>query len=528
MNILNKDFCIANDLVPKEMFDLPERVLQFGTGVLLRGLPDYLINKANQQGIFNGRIVVVKSTDGGDAAAFNRQDNLYTLVTKGIENGVLIDENSICSAISRVLSAKNQWQEVLDCAANPDLTIVISNTTEMGIQLVQDDIRQEPPTSFPGKLLAFLYARYKAFNGDKNKGLVIVPTELIVDNALKLEEIVLELAHLNALESPFIDWLENHNAFCNSLVDRIVPGKPDAISFQKMTEELGYQDDLLTMSEVYILWAIEGDERIKSVLSFHQADKGVVIEQDIEQYRELKLRLLNGTHTLSCGLAFLSGFTTVKEAMQNEAIEAYISRLMLSEIAPSIPYPMDENLVQRFGEQVLDRFRNPYIEHRWISITMNYTSKMAARNVPTLLHYYKNMVLKLHQATQSVMAQNALTESMTEGVPMHFALGFAAYLLFMKAVKCEKEVYYGELNGHFYPIQDDKAAYFNEIWQKLSVDELVEIVLKNQNLWGTDLSVLPNFNNKIVYFLNEMLKNGVFSTLDKQLVNDEQTILNSI
>ena len=506
MKILNKDFCIANDLVSKGLFDLPERVLQFGTGVLLRGLPDYLIDKANQQGIFNGRIVIVKSTDGGDAAAFDRQDNLYTLVTKGIENGVLIEENTICSAISRVLSAKNQWQEVVDCAANPDLTIVISNTTEMGIQLVQDDILQEPPTSFPGKLLAFLYARYKAFNGDKNKGLVIVPTELIVDNALKLEEIVLELAHLNALESPFIDWLENHNSFCNSLVDRIVPGKPDAVSFQKMTAELGYQDDLLTMSEAYILWAIEGDERIKSVLSFYQTDKGVVIEPNIEQYRELKLRLLNGTHTLSCGLAFLSGFTTVKEAMQNGAIEAYISRLMLSELAISIPYPMDENMVQHFGEQVLDRFRNPYIEHRWISITMNYTSKMAARNVPSLLHSYKN----------------------TEGVPVYFALGFAAYLLFMKAVKCEKEVYYGELNGHFYPIQDDKAAYFYELWQKSSVEELVETVLKNQNLWGADLNLLPNFNHKIVYFLNEMLKNGVFSTLDKQLAHDEQTILNSI
>ena len=317
----------------------------------------------------------------------------------------------------------------------------------MGIQLLQDDIRQEPPVSFPGKLLAFLYARYKAFKGDKNKGLVIVPTELIVDNALKLEEIVLELAHLNALESPFIDWLENHNSFCNSLVDRIVPGKPDAVSLQAMTTELGYQDDLLTMSEAYILWAIEGDERIKSVLSFHQADKGVVIEPNIEQYRELKLRLLNGTHTLSCGLAFLSGFTTVKEAIQNGAIEAYISRLMLSELATAIPYPMDENMVQRFGEQVLDRFRNPYIEHRWISITMNYTSKMAARNVPTLLHYYKNV-------TASRVRQ--------EDVPVHFALGFAAYLLFMKAVKCEKEVYYGELNGHFYPIQDDKVAYFNE------------------------------------------------------------------
>ena len=113
-------------------------------------------------------------------------------------------------------------------------------------------------------------------------------------------------------------------------------------------------------------------------------------------------------------------------------------------------------------------------------------------------------------------------------MPIHFALGFAAYLLFMKAVKCEKEAYYGELKGHFYPIQDDKAAYFYELWEKSSVEELVGTVLKNQNLWGADLSGLPNFNHKIVYFLNEMLKNGVFSTLDTELVKNEQTILNSI
>ena len=133
---------------------LPERVLQFGTGVLLRGLPDYFIDKANRQGIFNGRIVVVKSTDGGDMTAFARQDNLYTLCIRGVENRELVEQNIVCSAISRVLSAKQQWSEVLQVATSPDLQIVLSNTTEVGIQLVQDDIRQSPPESFPGKLLA--------------------------------------------------------------------------------------------------------------------------------------------------------------------------------------------------------------------------------------------------------------------------------------------------------------------------------------------------------------------------------------
>src|SRR5688500_16762705 len=90
-------------------FALPEKVLQFGTGALLRGLPDYFIDKANRQHVFNGRIVVVKSTLNGDAEAFEEQNGLYTLCVRGIEDGIVIEENIIHSAISRVLSANTQW-----------------------------------------------------------------------------------------------------------------------------------------------------------------------------------------------------------------------------------------------------------------------------------------------------------------------------------------------------------------------------------------------------------------------------------
>jgi len=211
--------------IPAEaMFELPERVLQFGTGVLLRGLPDYFINKANQQGVFNGRIVVVKSTSKGDSSAFEKQDSLYTLCVRGLQNGEKIEENIINSSISRVLCANEEWEQILECAHNQSMKVIISNTTEVGIQLVNDDIRRHPPVSFPGKLLSFLYERYHAFNGSKQSGMVIIPTELIPDNGKVLESIVLELAHLNGLEDAFIEWLECCNHFCNSLVDRIVPG----------------------------------------------------------------------------------------------------------------------------------------------------------------------------------------------------------------------------------------------------------------------------------------------------------------
>jgi len=477
--------------VPAEsVFDLPEKVLQFGTGVLLRGLPDYFIDKANRQGIFNGRVVVVKSTDS-DSSAFDKQDGLYTLCVRGLENGKTVEENIVNSSISRVLSAKDEWSEILQCAHNPNMQIIISNTTEVGIQLVQDDIHRLPPVSFPGKLLAFLLERYKAFDGSRQSGMVIVPTELIPDNGKKLESIVLELAHLNGLDDNFIQWLENYNYFCSSLVDRIVPGKPDATVRENMEKQFGYKDDLLTMSEVYRLWAIEGGDHIKSVLTFASIDEGVVIAPDINLFRELKLRMLNGTHTLSCGLAYLGGFGTVKQAMDDADMQTFIARLMLNEIAAGIPYEVDPGVAQTFGNKVLDRFANPNIEHLWINITMQYTSKMKMRNVPVILKYVERFKV----------------------VPENIALGFAAYLLFLKPVKKKQDKFYGEWQGKEYVINDDYAAYFFEKWSKLSPAQLADEVMADSALWGADLTALPGFAQAVKNNLASLIETGVIKTI---------------
>ncbi len=476
-------------------FDLPEKVLQFGTGVLLRGLPDYFIDKANKQGIFNGRIVVVKSTNGGDASAFEKQDGLYTICVRGVEDGIKQEENIVCSAVSRVISAKSEWNKVLECAHNPQLKIIISNTTEVGIELVQDDIRRHPPVSFPGKLLAFLYERFKAFAGSKQSGMVIVPTELIIDNGKKLESIVTELAYLNGLEESFIDWLENSNKFCSSLVDRIVPGKPDAVQKTKIENEIGYSDDLLIMTEVYSLWAIEGDAEVAEVLSFAQADQeGVVITPDINLFRELKLRLLNGTHTLSCGVAFLSGFTTVKEAMDDDHMGGFMSAVMQDEIANAIPYKTTTAQASDFSAKCLDRFRNPFIEHQWLAITAQYSSKMKLRVVPVLKQYYA-----LHST-----------------VPENMAIGFAAYIYFMKSVKEEQGKYYGIFNGNYYPVNDAKASWFYKKWQTMQPAVMAASVLSDITLWDYDLTILPGFTDAVQEKFNEIEEAGMTGVIDPQ------------
>ncbi len=480
LNLINKDHVAVPQTIT---FELPEKVLQFGTGVLLRGLPDYFINKANQQGVFNGRVAVVKSTKG-DTAEFDTQNSLYTLCIRGLENGQLVEENIISSAISRVIAADQHWADVLAIAESKDLKIIVSNTTEVGIALVNESIDQSPPSSFPAKVLAVLYQRFKTFKGSKESGLVIIATELIPDNGAKLASIVLQLAQFNELEASFKAWLATANTFCNSLVDRIVPGKPDAITLAQLEQELGYTDHLLSMAEPYRLWAIEGDEKVKDVLEFATVDAGVVIAKDIEIYRELKVRLLNGTHTLSAGIAFLLGIDTVKYAMQNKLIKNYIEVLMASEISKAIPYEVTEKQTAEFSKVVVDRFANPSIEHLWHNITFQFTMKMKIRILPLLANHY----------------------AVYGNVPKYIAMGFAAYLQFMQIDKVENGKYYGSLNGKAYLINDDSVAYFHEIQTKKDVN-YVKTALSDTEFWKLDLTLMPGFieavNEKYTSIQNE-------------------------
>ncbi|MBK9508492.1 MAG: hypothetical protein IPO04_02980 [Cytophagaceae bacterium] len=256
--------------------EYPERVLQFGTGVLLRGLCDFLIDKANKSEIYKGRIVVVKTT-GPDVSEFTNQDNLYTVCVRGIENGKTIEENVIIESISRVLSTKTNWEDVLKTAENPVIDLVISNTTEVGLNYVEEEIIDRCPDSFPGKLTAWLYRRFSTVKSET----VIIPTELLVDNGKILKEAVLKHLKFNQLSQEFENWILSKVRFCSSLVDRIVPGKPQSEELTNLYSQLGYEDKLILKAEVYKLWAIEGDN-LEDVLGFAKADKGVVISSNIE------------------------------------------------------------------------------------------------------------------------------------------------------------------------------------------------------------------------------------------------------
>jgi tagaturonate reductase len=477
-----------SDIPAEPLFELPEKVLQFGTGVLLRGLPDYFIDKANKQRVFNGRIVVVKSTVHGDTDTFTRQDNLYTICVRGVQKGKTVDEMMINASISRVLSAGHQWREILVCAANPEMQIVISNTTEAGLVLVEDNPDSSPPVSFPGKLLAFLLERYRCFNGSPESGMVIIPTELIPDNGTLLKRILITKSRNLKLDENFIHWLETANAFCSSLVDCIVPGSPPEADKREVSGRLGYEDDLMIMSEVYRLWAIESSsERARKILSFSKTDKRIIITPDISKFRELKLRLLNGSHTFTCGLAVWAGFPFVKAAMENKDFDDFITTLLLDEIVPALQSEkITTDEAGLFANEVLDRFRNPFIQHRWLSICLQYTSKMKTRNVPTIQQYYEKK----------------------GNTPRFMAAGFAAWLLFMRSEKKNGNQFAGIMHGIEYILQDDFAEKLNTLWNNAgtNMELLVSNTLKDTSLWGTNLTAYRGFAEAVLNNLRQLME----------------------
>jgi tagaturonate reductase len=459
----------------EHLLNLPEKVVQFGTGVLLRGLPDYYIDRANKAGIFNGRIVVVKTTRQGDAEDFTKQDNLYTHVINGLREGEPVKETLINCSISRVLAAQEQWKEVLQCAADPGIELIISNTTERGLVYVEESLSDVVPGSFPGKLLAFLHHRFKELGGSPGTGLTIVPTELVEGNGRLLRGYVLRGASFNHLGKAFEDWVISANIFCDSLVDRIVPGKPVPEKAAAYFDEWGYQDALLFESEPYDLWAIAGESEKIPALSFAACNPGIRIEPDITRYKELKLRLLNGTHILSCGKAILEGIRTVREGFADPVFCGWAEALM-GEIRASIPVAIEKAELEAYSESVLLRFKNPFIEHQWESILLNYSSKLKIRALPLLRTYYQRYGT----------------------IPGHIAEGFAAYLALSVPDKMENGEYFKWVSEQWIRLQDELAPLLFHQYQQKGFAETANEHLRNAEFWGFPLDSIPGFIENVM------------------------------
>lgn len=475
------------DRTLRPQLELPEKAIQFGTGAFLRGFIDFFLDEANARNAFGGHVVAVGSTGSGRDRVIGEQDGLYTLWVRGIENGKARSDFKLISSVGRALSAATEWQQVLECARNPQLEYIFSNTTETGIALDEGDSGvAEPPRSFPGKLTRLLYERARHFDYAPTRGVIVLPCELIEDNGAKLKQIVLTLAERWNYGRRFTAWINECVPFCNTLVDRIVPGEPARDLMENAWRELGYEDEMLTVCEPYRLFAIEAPSSVAQRLHFTNADPNIIVSDDIVPYRLRKVRLLNGAHTVLVPLALLAGCRTVAEAVSDDKVGAFLRNVLLNEIAPVVPA---DGAVE-FANAVIDRFSNPYIRHELIDITLQQTMKMRVRVVPSIIDYAK----------------------LNGGAPPSVALGFAAYLLFMR----------GDITTS--PKADAHRDRIVALWQAHPHPrELVTAVCGDQDLWGTDLNAVAQFTDAVTGYLESLIGDGVHATIDAHLANFAET-----
>lgn len=486
----------VNETVKKVYGNYPEKVLQFGEGNFLRAFVDWMIDKANREGIYQGSIVLCQPIEKGLKDMINAQDGVYTLAMRGSENGKAVENIEVITSVSRCITPyeDKDYDALMDLAKSPDLEVVVSNTTEAGIAYhAGDKLTDRPPVSFPAKVTAFLYERYRAFDGAADKGLLFLPVELIDNNGAELKRIVLQYADEWDLGDGFVNWVENANEFTSTLVDRIVTGYPrDEVNY--FEEKLGYKDNIIDTSELFNLWVIEGDKKWADKLPVHRTDAHVIWTDDVKPYKKRKVRILNGAHTSTVLAAYLAGFDIVMDFMKDDTFRTFMNDVIYKEVIPTLDLPKKE--LEDFAAAVNDRFANPYIKHKLLDISLNSCSKFNARCLPSLLRYVEEK----------------------KELPKCLTFSLAAFIKFYQG-EMKDGAYTGtRKDGTTYPIRDDADVleFFSDIWSRLDADGIAQAVLSKTEFWsGKDLTEVPGLKDAVAGYLKEMETEDVRTIVER-------------
>ncbi|MDE5802414.1 MAG: tagaturonate reductase [Lachnospiraceae bacterium] len=472
----------------------PIKVVQFGEGNFLRGFVDYMIDIANESGKFDGDIVLIKPIEFGSLDMFHEQDCQYTVSLRGIADGEAKVQNRVVTAVADAVDTYKEYEKYMDLAKIDTLRFVVSNTTEAGIVFDDTDkMELEPPKTFPGKLTKFLYERYQFFNGAEDKGLVMLPVELIDDNGIMLKKCVLQLIELWGLEDGFKAWVENACIFTSTLVDRIITGYPrDEV--ESIWQDLGYEDRILVTGEPFALWVIESDKDISKEFPLPDAGLPVIFTDNQKPYKQRKVRILNGAHTSFVLASYLAGNDIVLESMQDDDVKNFMMKTIFDEVIPTLTLPKEE--LEEFANAVITRFNNPYVKHALLSISLNSVSKWRARCLPSFLGYVEKY----------------------GKLPVHLTFSIAALMAFYTGSEIRDKALIGHRNGQEYNIMDDAAVleFFRDYSGK-DTKTFVDAYLSNENFHGQDLTKVEGLSDAVASYLDDIKENGMRAALCKTL-----------
>ena len=461
----------------------PERIIQFGEGNFLRAFVDWIIQKMNDQVEFNSSVVVVQPIEHGMVDRVQAQDCLYHVNLQGLDKGKKVDSLTRIDVISRALNPYTEFDAFLKLAEQPEVRFVVSNTTEAGIAFDPAcRLDDRPVASYPGKLTQLLYHRYQTFQGDRSKGWIIFPCELIFLNGHKLKETIEQYIDLWKLGADFKVWFTEACTVCATLVDRIVPGFPRK-EINAIQERLGYRDQLVVQAEVFHLWVIEAPVSVAKEFPADKAGLHVLFVPSEEPYHQRKVTLLNGPHTVLAPVSWLSGVDIVREACQHAVLGPFIHRVMFDELMETLDLPHEE-LVQ-FGQDVLERFNNPFVDHSVVSIMLNSFPKYQTRDLPGLKTY---------------LARKG-------ELPKGLVLGLAAIITYYK----------GEIRADGAQAKPEDSVeivqLLQQLWATGSTQTVAEGVLGAVSIWGEDLNRIPGLTAMLKDFLDEIQAKGMLETV---------------
>ena len=481
--------------------DRPVKVLQFGEGNFLRAFVDYIFDVTNEKTDFNGGVVIVKPIEFGNLDRFHDQECQYTLQLRGFENGEPKKVTRIITSVVDAVAAIEDYEKYVEYGLCDTLRFIVSNTTEAGIVFDDTDkFDAKPPKTYPGKLTKLLYERFKKFDGAQDKGLILIPCELIADNGIELKKCICQFIDLWNLGSEFRNWIDTACSFCPTLVDRIVPGYPRDEA-EELCKEFGYEDQLIDTAETFGLWVIESDsnlplQKLAEELPFEKAGLNVVFTKDHHPYKERKVRILNGSHTSFVLASYLAGNDIVKQSMDDKTIRQYMEETLFDEVIPTLSLSAEDCKV--FADAVIERFQNPFVKHKLLDISLNSVSKWEARCMPSFLGYVQKFNKLPKYLTFSIAALMSFYSTQEEGE--------------VNGGRC----LIGDRNGEKYNIRDDQFVldFFKENSSK-EPKEFAESYLSNTKFFGgEDLSKVDGLVDAIAAYIADIRTRGMRAVVE--------------
>ena len=455
---------------------LRSRIVHFGFGAFHRAhqalLTDRVLNaKGGDWGIceislFSGDVLM---------SQLRAQDHLFTVLEKGPDGNQPI----IVGAVHECLNAKlDSLAAIIEKFCEPQVAIVSLTITEKGYcldpatgrldtqnaRIVHDLENPSEPHSAPGILVEALHRR-------RERGLqpfTVLSCDNIPDNGHVVKNAVLGMAQKRSPE--LAAWIDAHVSFPGTMVDRIVPAATEA-SLAEITQALGVDDPCAISCEPFIQWVVE-DNFVAGRPEWEVA--GVQMVQDVLPWEQMKLRMLNGSHSFLAYLGYLAGYAHINECMEDEHFREAARRLMLDEQAPTLRIT-DVDLTA-YADSLIDRFANPALQHRTWQIAMDGSQKLPQRMLDGI-----RVHLERHTAWPLL------------------ALGVAGWMRYVSGTDDQ---------GNAIDVRDPLSEKIRGIVSTSSEADRVTALLGLNEIFGHDLPQTPAFVDAIVQAYQRLVRDG--------------------